>query len=55
MDIKEIEPAGGWFRYYRKKENRKRRIDNIVKNGIATLTVLVIVAAFAFVETLEHI
>lgn len=55
MNIKEIEPAGGWYVHYRKKEARDRLIKNIINECATVAGILVVVAAFAVVGTLEHL
>ena len=55
MDIKEIEPAGGWYAHYRKKEARARLIKNIIGKCATVVGILAVVATFAVVETLEHL
>lgn len=55
MNIKEIEPAGGWYVHYRKKKARTRLIKNIIDKCATAVGILVVVAAFAVVGTLEHL
>ena len=55
MDIKEIEPAGGWYAHYREKEARARLIKNIIGKCATVAGILVVVASFAVVGTLEHL
>ena len=55
MDIKEIEPASGWYTHYRKKEARARLIKNIIGKCATVVGILAVVATFAVVETLEHL
>ena len=55
MVIKEIEPAGGWYAHYRKKEARARLIKNVIDECATVAGILVVVAAFAVVGTLEHL
>lgn len=55
MAIKEIEPAGGWYAHYRKKEAHARLIKNIISKCATVVGILVVVAAFAAVGTLEHL
>lgn len=55
MNIKEIEPAGGWYVHYRKKEARARLIKNLIDKCATAIGILVVVAAFAVVGTLEHL
>ena len=55
MDIKEIEPAGGWYAHYRKKEACTRLIKNIIAKCVTVVGILVVVAAFAVVGTVEHL
>lgn len=51
MNIKEIEPAGGWYAHYRKKEAHAR----LIQKCETVAGILVVVAAFAVVGTLEHL
>lgn len=55
MNIKEIEPAGGWYVHYRKKEARARLIKNIIDKCATVVGILAVVFAFAVVGTLEHL
>lgn len=55
MDIKEIEPTGGWYAHYRKKEARARLIKNIIGKCATVVGILAVVSAFAVVGTLEHL
>lgn len=47
MDIKEIEPAGGWYAHYRKKEAHARLIKNIIGKCATVAGILAVVAAIA--------